>query len=366
MLSDPSGVRHSDDHSHLVKKLAMMLPRHNSASAFHAPGHFSPRRNFQKPKTQMHARPRMATATLPRIETPATQIYEPFPSSAAAAKAAAQATVKAAAAKASAKAARAANTMERTKRDLQTKIDKPAPETTSELMARFTPLFCGHFDNFNQFVEDKLAGREKFDAHEHIHCHLQRLPADAIRRAEDPPDTQYVYSNYYFEGQPEKIFRERIYVLQPHEADEQFGMCIQMQIRRIRPEMVTALRESGSNASRVTWSEADVDESLSIPNSDLFWRWQEEARDGTRSGFDGRMRNETVLVHSPIRNVDIIVKDDLALIEGSPDGKGDALWCNDRGSDTNGNHIFGNMYDIPYKMQRVGPDDWTVAEAAEQ
>lgn len=285
----------------------------------------------------MHARPRMGRglATPPSIRLLPPKSLKPYSS--------AQAST----------AAQLTKTLEARKAD---------PQTSSELLSRFTRLFCGHFDNFNQFLDDKLAGREPMQGggHEHIHCHLQQLPAATMRRASDPPDTEYVYANYYFNGQPDKKFRERVYVLQPREADEQFGMCIQMSIRRIRPETVDALNDVGGDASRVSWTEADVDDSLSIPNSDLFWRWQHGLRETASDGFDGRMRSESVVVRSPIRNKDIIVKDDLALLEGDANGNGDAVWCNDRGSDTDGNHIFGNIHDIPYKMQRVAPDDWTV------
>lgn len=308
-----------------VKDLAMMLVNRGSAPAFHAPAPLQIR-SATRPaasstlggSSQTHVQPQMAVATLPKSQEPAVQAEE----LASFAPAVTEST------------------------ELETKAD---PQTSSDLITRFSKRFSGHFDNLKQFLADKEAGREPMEGggHEHIHCHLQRLPAEDLRRPSDPPGTEFVYSSYYFEGLPEKMFRERIYVLQPREADEQFGLCIQMTIRRIRPETAEALREVGGDASSFAWSPADVDDSLGIPNSDLFWRWQEDR-------FDGRMRTDSVVVHSPIRKTDIIVKDDLALLEGDADGKGDALWCNDRGSDTDGNHIFGNIHDIPYKMDRVG------------
>ena len=96
--------------------------------------------------------------------------------------------------------------------------------------------------------------------------------------------------------------------------------------------------------------------SLRIPDCDVFWRWLGER-------FEGEMRTESIVVRSPVLQRDIVVKDDVALWEGG-DGASDALWCNDRGFDLEGNYVYGNIHEVPYKMQRVPDDHWTAIGAA--
>ena len=225
------------------------------------------------------------------------------------------------------------------------------PETTA-IMSRFTELFCGHFDNIAQVEADNQAGLTPREGggHEHIHCHLQQLPMRTRTFAEAP--TEYVLASYYFNGQPEKVFRERIYALQPLDTDGQFGRSIQMGIFRLRPATEAALREASGDASRVDWSAEDAVAALRIPDCDVYWRWLGER-------FEGHMRTESIVVRSPVLQRDIVVKDDVALWEGGAGGE-DALWCNDRGADMDGNYVYGNIFDVPYKMQRVGYEHWTV------
>merc|ERR1719327_2458960 len=107
-------------------------------------------------------------------------------------------------------------------------------------------LFCGHFDNLAQVEADLAAGRTPREGggHEHIHCHLQQLPMPTTHRFAEPT-TEYVLASYYFNGEPDKVFRQRIYALRPLAEDGQFGQCIRMQILRLRPETEDALRSAG-------------------------------------------------------------------------------------------------------------------------
>ena len=222
------------------------------------------------------------------------------------------------------------------------------------LVSRFSRLFRGHFDNSGQADADMAAGHgpRAGGGHEHIHCHLQ--PLQQLRR--NPPAdgeaTRYVLASYYADGQPERLFRERIYALSSCSSDAQFGECIQMQIFRVREQTVEALRAAAGDAGRVSWELDDVADALLIPDCNVYWRWLGER-------FEGEMRTESIVVASPVLNKDIIVRDDVALWEGRAGGEGDALWCNDRGTDMDGNYVYGNIHDIPYQMQRVASDHWT-------
>lgn len=222
------------------------------------------------------------------------------------------------------------------------------------LMSRFARLFHGHFDNAGQADVDMAAGRgpRAGGGHEHIHCHLQPLQQLSSSLPADGEAKRYVLASYYSDGQPENLFRERIYALSSCSDDAQFGECVQMQIFRVREQTAEALRAAAGDAERLIWEPDDVADALLIPDCNVYWRWLGER-------FEGEMRTESIVVHSPVLKRDIIVRDDVALWEGRAGGDGDALWCNDRGTDMDGSYVYGNIHDIPYQMQRVASDHWT-------
>ena len=72
----------------------------------------------------------------------------------------------------------------------------------------------------------------------------------------------------------------------------------------------------------------------------------------TGERFEGLMRTESVVIDSPVLGKPLVVRDDVALWEAEG-GSADALWVNDRGTDLEGNYVYGNIHDLPYKMRRV-------------
>jgi hypothetical protein len=210
----------------------------------------------------------------------------------------------------------------------------------------FLKCFQGHFDNHGQVVADRAAGLEPREGggHEHIHCHVRRL-ALSPSPSSQPPAEAFLLASYYFDGKPECVFRERLYSLHEVSSDVQFGRCVQMRIFQLRESMETELRAAAGTVDALQWSSADVADSLHIPGADVFWR-----RRGDR--FEGKMRTESVLVHSARQGMPIVVRDDVTLWH-------DALWVNDRGYDTEGNYLYGNVRNVPYQMDRVPDDHWT-------
>jgi len=219
------------------------------------------------------------------------------------------------------------------------------PADASTQVAHFKGMFRGHFDNLAQVRADRASGLlpREGGGHEHIHCHLQPV------KLSDAPADSVVLAHYYFDGQPERTFRLRLYKLTALQTDAQFGECVEMSIFRLRGEAEQQLRQAGSAATAVEWSSADIAAALRIPGCDVFWRWCGER-------FEGRMRTESITVDSPVLRKPIIVRDDVALME-------DALWCNDRGTDMDGNYVYGNIHNVPYKMSRV---DWACSSGVEQ
>jgi len=206
---------------------------------------------------------------------------------------------------------------------------------SSPMLESFAAMFQGHFDNFAQVEQDRADGLlpRHGGGHEHIHCHVQPVGGGAPATGE-----RFALASYYFDNEPEKLFRERLYAMSAVADDPQFGRCVQMRILELRAETEAALREAGGSAAAVEWSAADAAPELVLPGCDVFWR-------PVADRFEGRMRTESVVVQSARLGMPIVVRDDVTLW-------GDALWVNDRGADTEGNYLYGNVRDVPYKMDR--------------
>lgn len=209
----------------------------------------------------------------------------------------------------------------------------------------FLRCFRGDFDNRAQIESERAAGLvpREGGGHEHIHCRLQ--PVDLRLPAELGSSTSHVLASYYFDGQPERIFRSRVYELRAVD-DADFGECIQMRIYRLSEQAEQQLVATRHSACDFVWSALDVSPALRIRDCDVFWRWCGER-------FEGRMRTESIIVDSPILGKPIVVRDDVSLSEN-------ALWCNDRGNGMDGSYIYGNIHGVPYKMDRV---PWSSCES---
>lgn len=217
------------------------------------------------------------------------------------------------------------------------------PAGSNEMLALFVAHFQGHFDNHAQIAAETIDGLypREGGGHEHIHCSLQPITLH------DRPQGHHMLASYYFNGDPSKVFRERLYELDALPSDPQFGACVRMRIYKMR-ECVTERLRAGSGADDVAWSAAeDLAPSLHVPEADVFWR-----QCGER--FEGSMRTESIEIISERSGRPIAVRDDVALWS-------DSLWVNDRGSDAEtGAYVYGNVHGIPYKMARVPDDHWTV------
>jgi hypothetical protein len=209
----------------------------------------------------------------------------------------------------------------------------------SSVLSRFLSQFRGHFDNHEQVETEKLAGLTPREGggHEHIHCSLQPVTLH------DRPQGQYVLASYYFNGDPDAVFRERLYAFDELPRDPQFGTCVRMRIYKMRLSTAERLR-AGMTLNDVAWSAAeDLHASLHVPEADVFWRWCGER-------FEGSMRTQSIEIISERSGRAIRVRDDVALWQ-------DALWVNDRATDAEtGAYVYGNIHDIPYKMARVNAE----------
>lgn len=219
------------------------------------------------------------------------------------------------------------------------------PQQQQEL-DEFLSRFQGHFDNHAQVTTNEAAGRapRHGGGHEHIHCLLRSVPVLGA----DAGDT-HVLASYYFNGQPGAIFRERLYAFEAVADDEQFGKCVRMAIYKLRDPVTAQLRAAGADDVAFSAS-CDLAEELHVPDADVYWRRCAES-------YEGSMRTESITIISERSGDEIVVRDDVSLWS-------DALWVNDRGTTPDGEYVYGNVHEVPYKMDRVPADHWTATGGA--
>ena len=227
-----------------------------------------------------------------------------------------------------------------------------SPTAATRTLDTFLEHFNGHFDNHAQVTENEAAGLtpRHGGGHEHIHCALRPVELESSSSSSSSKDANLVLATYYFNGQPEAVFRERLYKFDAIADDERFGTCLRMSIYKLRDEVTTRLRSAGgaggASVDDIAFTPADLSDELHVPEADVFWRWCGER-------FEGEMRTESLTIVSERSGREIVVRDDVALWA-------DALWVNDRGHDAEtGEYVYGNIHNVPYKMRRVADDHWT-------
>ena len=227
-----------------------------------------------------------------------------------------------------------------------------SPTTVRRTMDNFLEQFNGHFDNCAQVAANEAEGLtpRHGGGHEHIHCAVRPIELQSTSTSSSGGTTPVVLATYYFNGQPDLVFRERLYKFEPIANDAQFGSCVRMSIYKLRDEVATRLRSAGgaggADVDEIAFTTADLADELHIPQADVYWRWLGER-------FEGAMREESLTIVSERSGREIVVRDDVALWT-------DALWVNDRGHDAEtGEYVYGNIHNIPYKLARVPDDHWT-------
>lgn len=234
----------------------------------------------------------------------------------------------------------------------------------------FIAWFIGDFDNYAQISMERARGVYPGEGggHEHIHCRIRLLP-----NQNDSEDI--LFATYYFNGDPTKVFRTRIYSVQAREPCCERGI-IEMRILRL-------FEEKERQLASVNWNPDKLDESWDINDDTYEWLrgcevyWErycpsishqehEESiitnQLGIATGdrFIGYMNGGGCELHSKSLGGKIRILDDLLLTK-------DDLWVADRGFDTANQFVYGNRRGIPYKMKRVYLHDtllsWTLSDS---
>ena len=263
-----------------------------------------------------------------------------------------------------------------------------SPLSHSSLLEVLLDCFIGDFDNYEQVLQDRAKGMEPREGggHEHIHCAVRRIDSYLTTEQFDPLRDYERHSKslsgganipsllafYYFNGNPQNLFRARCYTL--HDG---IGEEVQMRLWKLAPPVVDSAIAAATDgidammaAAVATIGEANscaAEEATFAPHRELrgcevCWRLSSTGRptvnhdwgaSGGSSGssvgvLEATMKGGGCIVESERSPGQWIrVEDELQLTEHR-------LLINDRGFDLeSGAIVYGNHRGVPYDMKRV-------------
>lgn len=194
-------------------------------------------------------------------------------------------------------------------------------------LAIFLSWFEGHFDNELQVFFEPDVNTPEEARHERIHSSFRRVDLPAF-------GGHVFYVEQFGDGNPANIYRQRIYVISAdYEANS-----IRLDIRT--PTNADALRGAHRDPSLAEGllpaATTELHEGCAV-----FWRRQENQ-------FIGQTRRGACRIQSRRSGRTIVVEDDIVLTA-------DAIWIQDRATDTRGGLVYGNRAGIPHQLRRVRP-----------
>ena len=232
-------------------------------------------------------------------------------------------------------------------------------ESSCNTWTDLTDRFHGDFDNYLQVVQDRKEGKlpKEGGGHEHIHCTLVPLS----------PSTRL--AAFYFDGNPQAIFRFRYYKLEL--LDD--GKSIDTILYTLNPALEGKLRAVSTDP--LAWPEifrefakdisssGEEDHAVTLlPKCNVRWTAEmdpvqhsyvrdyhkNDEEDFLDTGLHAVMVHGSAIVSSQMMpGQNILVKDQLSLWP-------DEFWIHDRGFDpVSGEYIYGNQNEIPYRLERV-------------
>ncbi len=215
-----------------------------------------------------------------------------------------------------------------------------APSATSASLEDDLKLmmsyFAGEFDNHLQVVEEKEADPPPEQPHEWIHSIFVPVELPAFGH-------NVFYVEQYTDGDPAKIYRNRIYSFTIDDGERAIKLVI---YSFPDPTAVAGAHKDPGKLAGLT-----PEAVRTVPGCEVYWR-----RDGDR--FLGTMKDGACRVASPRLGRTIIIDDDLVLTR-------DEIWISDRAVDENGQWVFGNRQGIHHKLKRSRRFDcWAVLETA--
>lgn len=195
-------------------------------------------------------------------------------------------------------------------------------------MAAFLDWFPGRYDNDLQvFWEPELKVPE--DArHERVHSIFRPVALPAF-------GAHVFYVEQYAEGDPTKVYRQRIYSFDQDDAEKAIRLKI---FTPNAPEELAGAWRDPKLLAKMKPSDA-----THTDGCDVFWHRQ-------ANQFLGSMKPGACRIRSKRTGQDIVISDDLVLTP-------DEIWISDRATSPEGAYVFGHKAGVPHKLKKARPFD---------
>jgi len=207
----------------------------------------------------------------------------------------------------------------------ETPREPPAPRAAQEKDLRtFLGWFEGEFDSNEQVEFAAELGIPQDAVPERIHSVFRRVDLPAF-------GDHVFYVEQYLDGDPAKIYRQRLYSFSLDEREQAIKLAIHI------PADVKALTGAHRDPSRLEGLTPAA--TRSPPGCEVYWRRRGDA-------FLGEMKPGACTFKSERSGKTIVVSDDLYL-------DSDEIWIHDRAVDADGAYVYGNKAGIPNKLKKV-------------
>jgi hypothetical protein len=198
-------------------------------------------------------------------------------------------------------------------------------------LALFLDWFPGRYDNELQVFWERDENVAEDARHERIHSIFRPVDLPAFGK-------HVFYVEQFSDGDPSKIYRQRIYAFSADEGEEA------IRLRIYTPKNPGVIAGAWRDPAKLTTLK--LKDATTLPGCDVFWRRQ-------ANQFLGSIPDGGCKVRSERLGEEIVIDDDLVLTP-------DEIWIADRATTIGGAYVFGNRAGVPHKLKKVRPFEcWT-------
>ncbi|MEM7583718.1 MAG: chromophore lyase CpcT/CpeT [Acidobacteriota bacterium] len=204
-----------------------------------------------------------------------------------------------------------------------------AEESLEADLEQMLEWFTGRFDNHWQHRQQISAEEPVEHPHGRIHSIFSRVEWPELSDA-------VFYVQQYADGDPAKIYRQRIYTFSIDAEEKAVVLTIYAM-----PDAKAVVDAHLDPSKLAGLTPGDL---KSYPGCEVYWHRKGRGTDDDH--FIGFTKKDACQVVSSRSGKTLIISDDLRL-------DAQQIWIQDRATDSEGNWIYGNKAGIPHKLQRV-------------
>ncbi|MCU0390224.1 MAG: chromophore lyase CpcT/CpeT [Thermoflexibacter sp.] len=207
------------------------------------------------------------------------------------------------------------------KTKLQTNNQNLKKNSLERDMVEMLSWFNGRFDNFMQAYDEKEK-KAKFP-HEHIHSIFYKVNLPSIGQ-------NVFYVKQYMDGNPNKIYRQRLYHFFPNKVEN----AVQLDIYSFPVDSLYY----DAHLYQEKLAGLTLDKLQATKGCEVYWKKQGDT-------FIGYMKPKACSVVSKRSGKRIYITDSLQLTK-------EEIWIRDEAEDEDGNYVFGHKEKIPHKLRK--------------